>query len=81
MDHIDLNNLGGGDHSEVRDHIGSIGQTEYLFLGLRQRLLLLDDAIRNGWDCFGAMAWLTDSLILNAMGNSHAPASSRCWPG
>ena len=65
---IDLNNLGGRQYPEERDHSGSSRQTEYLFRGLRRRLLrLFDEAIQKGWACFGAVAWLTDPLILDAM--------------
>ena len=65
---IDLNNLGGRQYPEERDHGGSSGQTEYLFRGLRRRLLrLFEEATQNRWACFGAVAWLTDPLILDAM--------------
>ena len=68
MDSVDLNNLRGREYPKQHDNGCISGTTETIFRNHRRRLLqLFQEAIRRGWVCFAAAAWLTDPQILDAM--------------
>jgi phosphatidylserine/phosphatidylglycerophosphate/cardiolipin synthase-like enzyme len=65
---IDLNRLEGDGFPPQRDHRCVSGNVEIVFRNHKRRLLqLLDEARREQLVCLGAVAWVTDCDILDAM--------------
>ncbi len=74
MEPIDFNNLEGWEFPEDRNNGCVSGAVEVVFRNYRRRLLdVVEEARAQGWVCFGAVAWLTDSLVLDAL--AQIPAS------
>ena len=65
---LDLNRPKGNGIPEQLDHGCVSGTVEVVFRDYRRRLLqLLEEARRRGLVCLGAVAWMTDSEILDAL--------------
>ena len=68
MEPINLNYLEGDGYPEQRDNGRVSGQVEAIFRDHRGRLVrLFQEAQEAGLVCVGAVAWLTDPTILDAM--------------
>ena len=68
MEPIDLNSPRGDGYPEQRDHGCVSGAVEVVFRDHKRRLLrLFHEARGDGLVCLGAVAWLTDFEILDAM--------------
>ena len=68
MEPLDLNRPKGEGYTEQRDHGCASGLVEVVFRKHKPRLLrLFQEAREEGLVCLGAVAWLTDFEILDAM--------------
>ena len=68
MEPIDLNRPAGDIHPEQHDHGCVNANVEVVFRNHRKRLLrLFQEAREEGLVCLGAVAWLTDFEVLDAM--------------
>ena len=68
MEPVDLNDMVSGQYLEGRDNGCRSGTTEVVFRDYKAHLLqLFRHARREGWVCFGLVAWLTEPRILDAM--------------
>ena len=68
MEPLDLNRPKGDGYTEQRDHGCASGLVEVVFRNHKPRLLrLFQEAREEGLVCLGAVAWLTDFEIMDAM--------------